>query len=141
MPVNDAVIEIWQANACGKYRHPEDKQDKPLDPAFLGFARSSTAEDGSCQFETVRPGRVPGYRGVLQAPHLNLSIFARGLLKRVITRIYFAGDTANEEDHVLAMVPPDRRETLIAHRDPHDATTWHFDISLRGASETVFFDI
>ncbi len=139
--IPDAMIEVWQANADGKYHHPEDTQEKPLDPAFRGFGRMPTTEDGSCVFETIKPGRVPGWDNSLQSPHLNISVFARGLLKRVVTRIYFAGDGANQEDPVLALVPRERRDTLMARPDPEHPGVWRFDIHLRGEQETVFFDV
>lgn len=131
-PVDDAMIELWQADAGGSYG---------VDPAFSGFGRLATNEDGACVFETVRPGRVPGWDQALQAPHINVSVFARGLLKRVATRIYFAGDAANAEDPVLALVPADRRDTLLARPDPGLAVRWTFEIRLSGDGETVFFDI
>lgn len=140
-PVPDAMIEVWQANAEGRYRHPDDRQDKPLDPAFNGFGRFATAADGGCAFETVRPGRVPDANNRLQAPHLNISVFARGLLKRATTRLYFAGDPANSEDSALALVPGHRRHTLLAHPVPYPPGLWRYDIHLSGERETVFFDI
>lgn len=140
-PTPDAMIEVWQANADGKYHHPEDTQEKALDPAFRGFGRMATIEDGSCMFETIKPGRVPGWDNALQAPHLNVSVFSRGLLKRLATRIYFAGDAANGEDPVLALVPKERRDTLIAHPDPEHSGVWRFDVHLCGEQETVFFDV
>ena len=139
--LNDAMIEIWQANADGKYNHPDDTQAKAVDPCFLGFGRMGTGEDGSCEFETIKPGRVPGPRNVPQAPHLNVAVFARGMLKQLHTRIYFAGDPANQEDPVLALVPVDRRETLMAHRDSARPVVWRFDLLLQGEHETVFFDV
>jgi protocatechuate 3,4-dioxygenase, alpha subunit len=141
VPVNDAMIEIWQADAEGKYNHPDDPQQTGCDPECRGFGRMGTGEDGSCVFETVKPGRVLGAGGRLQAPHLSVAVFARGMLKQQYTRIYFAGDPANDEDAVLALVPPDRRETLLAHPDPQNAGHWKFEIHLQGARETVFFDI
>jgi protocatechuate 3,4-dioxygenase alpha subunit len=141
VPLPDAMLEVWQANADGKYRHPDDKQGKPLDPAFNGFGRFPTSGDGSCVFETVRPGSVPGGNNSMQAPHLNISIFARGLLKRAATRLYFLDDPANMEDPVLALVPEKRRSTLLAHPDFGDSSVWCFDIYLSGERETVFFDI
>ncbi len=140
-PVPDAMIEIWQADANGKYNHPDDRQDKTVDPAFLGFGRMGTADDGNCSFETIKPGRVPGPGNVLQASHLNVAVFARGMLKQLYTRIYFDGDPANQEDPVLALVPEDRRETLIARPDPGSPGVWRFDLHLQGESETVFFDV
>lgn len=141
VPVPDAMIEIWQANADGKYHHPEDTQEKALDPACAGFGRMGSDAAGTMKFETIKPGRVPGPDNRLQAPHLNLSIFARGLLKRLPTRIYFAGDPANEEDPVLALVPKERRATLIAQPGPSKSGQWNFVIHLQGENETVFFDV
>lgn len=140
-PVPDAMIEIWQANAEGRYAHPQDMQQKPLDPNFNGFGRLASDQQGSCVFETIKPGRVPGNDGALQAPHINVSVFARGILKRLATRIYFAGDPANTEDPILALVPAERRSTLLAQPDTADKTRLLFDIRLCGGNETVFFDV
>ena len=140
-PLNDAMIELWQADSAGKYNHPEDPQAKTSDPACRGFGRAGTGEDGGCEFETVKPGRVPGPGNLLQAPHLNIGVFARGILLQLYTRIYFAGDPANEEDPVLALVPEERRETLLAKPDPTQPGGWLFDIHLCGENETVFFDV
>jgi protocatechuate 3,4-dioxygenase alpha subunit len=136
VPIEDAMIELWQADAGGKYDHPEDSQDKIPDPAFRGFGRLATGEDGAGVFQTVRPGRVEG-----QAPHINVTIFARGLLRHLWTRIYFEGDAANQEDAVLNLVPAQRRETLMARPDADQPGTWRFDIRFCGDGETVFFDI
>jgi protocatechuate 3,4-dioxygenase alpha subunit len=141
VPVDDAMIEVWQANSEGKYHHPDDHQEKPADPGCRGFGRVGTAADGSCQLETIRPGSVPGIGGNPQAPHLNIALFARGLLRHLYTRIYFAGDPANEKDPVLALVPRERRATLMAQPDPTRAGHWRFDINLQGEQETVFFDV
>ncbi len=140
-PVNDAMIETWQADAAGKYNHPDDNQEKTADPSWFGFGRAATAEDGSCTFETIKPGRVPGPGNTLQAPHLTLAIFARGMLKQLYTRVYFGGDEANSKDPVLALVPLERRETLLAQPDSAGAGRWKFDIHLQGDQETVFFDV
>ena len=140
-PVPDAMLEIWQANASGKYNHPEDTRDMPLDPDCAGYGRMGTDTSGCCEFQTVKPGRVPGPKDRLQAPHLNLSLFARGLLKRLATRVYFAGEAANEEDFVLSLVPSGRRATLLASTDPARTGVWRFDIHLQGEQETVFFDV
>ena len=140
-PVPDAMIEIWQADTEGRYGHPDDAQHETGDPGCAGFGRMGTAEDGSCEFETIRPGRVPGPGGVLQAPHLSVAVFARGMLKQLYTRIYFAGDPANHEDPVLALVPEDRRETLMAHPNSVRPEAWRFDVHLQGEQETVFFDV
>jgi protocatechuate 3,4-dioxygenase alpha subunit len=137
-PVPDAMIELWQADAEGNYKHDGSAAD---DAAFGGFGRMATAEDGSCTFETIKPGRVPSPGGTLQAPHINVSILGRGLLKRLSTRTYFAGDVANGADPILALVPEDRRTTLLAQPDPARPGGWIFEIRLRGAGETVFFDV
>jgi protocatechuate 3,4-dioxygenase alpha subunit len=137
----DGMVEIWQANADGKYNHPEDTRETERDPNFRGFGRLGTDKNGSCTFETIKPGRVPSWTSVPQAPHFVISVFARGVLKRLATRAYFAGDPANAEDPVLALVPEDRRPTLMAHPDPTQPGTWHFGIHLSGEKETVFFDV
>jgi protocatechuate 3,4-dioxygenase alpha subunit len=140
-PVPDGMIELWQADAAGKYDHPEDTREHSPDPAFYGFGRLATDADGCCVFETVYPGRVPDGRGGCQASHINVSVFARGLLGRLCTRVYFEGDSAPGEDPVLALVPQDRRPTLIARRDDMQSAQWNFDIRLQGEQETVFFDL
>jgi protocatechuate 3,4-dioxygenase alpha subunit len=129
-PVTDAMIELWQADTDGRYNRPD----------FSGFGRLCTDSQGCCVFETIVPGRVPGMNGSLQAPHINVSVFARGLLNRLVTRIYFAGNPANEEDPVLALVPHDRRGTLMAYPEPSHVSAWNFDIRLCSDCETVFFD-
>ena len=115
-PVADACLELWQANAAGRYAHPDDtRADKPLDPNFRGFGRVSTDADGGFRFTTIRPGPVPGRGNALQAPHIAVAIFARGLLKQLYTRIYFAGEPANDSDPVLSSIDdPAVRQTLIA---------------------------
>jgi protocatechuate 3,4-dioxygenase alpha subunit len=100
-----------------------------------------TNEAGSCEFETIKPGRVPGPGDIMQAPHLNLAIFARGMLKQLYTRLYFAADPANEEDPILGLVPEQRRDTLMARRDSTRPNGWSLDIHLQGDQETVFFDV
>jgi protocatechuate 3,4-dioxygenase alpha subunit len=139
--IPDAMVEIWQANAEGKYDHPDDAQEKPIDPDFGGFGRLSSDAAGRCVFETIKPGRVPGAQGALQAPHCNVSVFARGLLTRLAARIYFAGDPANGADPVLALVPKERRDTLMARPEQGAPGNWQFDIHLCGPQETVFFDV
>jgi protocatechuate 3,4-dioxygenase, alpha subunit len=140
-PVSDTLVEIWQANADGKYNHPSDRQPKPLDHRFLGFGRQVTNEKGVCTFETIKPGRVPGRGATQQAPHLAVAVFARGILKQLVTRIYFAGDEANTECPVLALVPKTRRGTLLAEPVRGQPGSWRHEIHLSGAQETVFFDI
>jgi protocatechuate 3,4-dioxygenase alpha subunit len=138
-PVPDGMIEIWQANAEGRYRHPEDLNGG--EDSFFGFGRMATDEQGWCRFETIKPGRVSASDGTLQAPHLNVGLFGRGLLKRLATRVYFAGDAANESDSVLALVPAELRHTLLAKPDGPDKGNWRLDIHLCGEDETVFFDV
>ncbi len=140
-PVPDGMLEIWQADASGKYDHPEDTQEQAHDPALCGFGRLATDSEGYCTFETVYPGRVPDGQGGWQASHLNISVFARGLLGRLCTRAYFNGDSALGKDPVLALVHEDRRHTLIARRDANEPAQWNFEIRLQGEQETVFFDI
>jgi protocatechuate 3,4-dioxygenase alpha subunit len=140
-PVTDAMLEIWQANAEGRYDHPEDDQEKLLDPAFHGFGRAATDATGAFCFHTIKPGPVPGIDGALQAPHLNVSIFARGLLKRLVTRIYFPDEPLNATDAVLNAAPGDRRATLIAAWNDSTRRVLRFDVILQGPKETVFLDI
>jgi protocatechuate 3,4-dioxygenase, alpha subunit len=142
-PLPDAFLEIWQANAAGKYDHPEDKQEKPLDPKFRGFGRCLTDQEGRYRFVTIRPGQVPGRGNALQAPHINVTIFARGLLKQLRTRLYFAdAAAANETDPVLSAIDdPALRRTLIATPTGGATPTYRFDIVLQGKGETVFFEI
>lgn len=141
-PVDGATVEIWQANAAGRYDHPEDDQAKPLDPAFHGFGRCLTDREGRFRFLTVRPGAVPGRGNSLQAPHVSVSIFARGLLNRVVTRIYFAGDPLNDADPVLSGLPDDKsRQGLMARTAGGNPPAWRLDIHLQGADETVFFTV
>ena len=138
-PVPDALVEIWQANAAGRYAHPDDHQAKPLDPHFSGYGRAPTNDAGGFSIETIMPGRVPGPDGSLQAPHLLLGILARGILTRLVTRLYFADDASTAEDPILALVPADRRATLLARPVRDDA--YRFDLHLQGDGETVFFDV
>jgi protocatechuate 3,4-dioxygenase, alpha subunit len=138
--VPDAMIELWQADANGKYNHPDDPRQKTPDPAFRGFGRQPTDQNGAVAFETVRPGRVAGIDGALQAPHINVHIFSRGILRHVSTRIYFAGEPSNAEDAILRLVPSARRDTLLARPDPQRAGTWTIDFRLCGDGETAFFD-
>jgi protocatechuate 3,4-dioxygenase, alpha subunit len=137
--VPDGLFEIWQANSHGRYNHPDDRRNLPLDTGFEGYGRASTFTDGCARFGTVKPGRVPWPDGGLQAPHINVSIFARGVLNRLATRLYFDGDPALADDPVLKLVEPARRDTLIAKRDA--AGAWRLPIHLGGPAETVFFDV
>jgi protocatechuate 3,4-dioxygenase, alpha subunit len=138
-PVNDAMIEIWQADAAGRYAHPADKRANP-NAAFKGFGRAGTDESGSYGFETVKPGAVAGPNGP-QAPHVVVAVFARGLLRQCYTRLYFSDDAANDADPVLRLVPQERRATLIAQRQGGEHAVYRFDIRLQGEGETVFFEV
>jgi protocatechuate 3,4-dioxygenase alpha subunit len=139
-PVPDAILEIWQANAQGKYAHPDDQQDKPVEPDFNGFGRIPTDVDGRFRFSTVKPGLVPGPKGKLQAPHLVVSVFARGLLRRLVSRIYFPDERANADDFALSLVPAERRPTLIATKMAGQERALAWNVHLQGPEETVFFD-
>jgi protocatechuate 3,4-dioxygenase, alpha subunit len=141
VPVDDALLEIWQANAHGKYDHPEDSQDKPLDPNFKGFARVPVSVRGAFRFTTIEPGPVPGPGGREQAPHLLISLFMRGILRRLVTRMYFPDDARNASDPILNLVEQDRRATLIAKKVPDAPGTLEWNIALQGPNETVFFDL
>lgn len=140
-PLPDALIEVYHADADGEYGQ------RTRDGGVSGFGRLPTNEEGVCVFDTIRPGAVPDGRGGVQAPHVNVCLFARGLLRHVYTRIYFQGDAGLATDALLALVPPDRRETLMAtpaegdERRTPNAEIWDFVIRLQGDSETVFFDL
>lgn len=141
-PVPDALIEIWQANAHGRYNHRADQSVASLDPTFLGFGRSGTGEDGSYWFETIKPGSVPFDKTQQQAPHICVTVFARGLLNHLVTRLYFEDEPANAHDPILHYVPEERRATLLAKREPGDAPiVYRFDIILQGEGETAFFNV
>jgi len=139
-PVGDALVEIWQANAHGRYAHPDDAQDKPLESGFTGFGRVATDDDGRFRFTSIKPGRVPAPNGGQQAPHLNVTIFMRGMLKQLLTRMYFPEEATNADDPVLSSVPAARRETLIASPVGDRAGALRWKVILQGAGETVFFD-
>lgn len=140
--VPDALIEIWQANAHGRFNHPADAGTAQLDLSFIGFGRSGTDEDGLYWFETIKPGPVPFDEKRAQAPHISVTVFARGLLNHLITRLYFADEPTNALDPILNYVPEQRRATLLAQRLPDStAVIYRFDIVLQGANETVFFNI
>ena len=142
-PVPDAMIEIWQANSYGRYNHPDDKQEKPLDPSFTGWGRSGTDKNCLFRFETIKPGPVPGAQDNVQAPHINVAVFARGMLLHAYTRIYFADEPANADDPVLNSIKnKKRRRSLIAAPATENGNTvYRFDIHLQGENETVFFDV
>ena len=129
-PVNDALVEIWQANAAGEYGSK----------AFRGFGRSATNENGEFRFDTIKPGRVAGQDGKFQAPHIGVNVFMRGQLKQLVSRIYFPGEASNDQDGVLALVPAARRSTLIAKAVGRPGEL-EWNVILQGKDETVFFDI
>lgn len=138
--VPDAMVEIWQANRAGRYNHPADvREDLSLDEDFAGFGRSGTGAGGEFSFVTVKPGPVPGPDGQLQAPHVMVSIFARGLLKRLVTRIYFPDEEeANARDPVLSSIEDkELPKTLIAREE---GGALRFDIRLQGEEQTAFFE-
>ncbi len=142
-PIIDGLIEIWQANAAGRYAHPEDaRKDIALDPHFIGFGRCALDQTGGFHFRTIKPGPVPGPGNTLQAPHIAFGLVGPGFLKRLVTRIYFPEARAeNAEDPILGIVPDNRRSTLVAVKDPAQSNLYRFDIRLGGDAETVFFDI
>jgi protocatechuate 3,4-dioxygenase, alpha subunit len=137
-PVSDAMLEVWQADAQGRFAESADGRGAD----FHGFGRAGTDGKGVFRFETVKPGRVPGADARPQAPHLSVIVFARGMTSHAYTRIYFSDEEeANTEDAVLSSVEPERRRTLIATReDTAGATVYRFDVRLQGEEETVFFD-
>jgi protocatechuate 3,4-dioxygenase alpha subunit len=144
-PLRDALVEIWQANAAGRYNHPADQQDKPLDPDFRGFGRAgSDFETGIFAFDTIKPGAVTGPGGRVMAPHVNIWLAARGINIGLHTRLYFADETAmNAADPLLNLIDnTERRKTLLAEREERRGQViYRFDIHLQGARETVFLDV
>jgi len=138
--IPDAMLEIWQADAQGRYANPRDTRALP-NAAFKGFGRCGAGAKGEFSFDTIKPGVVPDPDGKPQAPHILLAVFARGMLLHLYTRIYFDDEAEkNAADPILALVPPERRATLIARREAGSAT-YRFDIHLQGDDETVFFDV
>jgi protocatechuate 3,4-dioxygenase alpha subunit len=135
--VPDAMLEIWQADAQGRFSDPQDSRAL-ANSSFKGFGRCGTSADGF-SFETIKPGAVPGADGEPQAPHILLAVFGRGMTMQSVTRIYFDDEPANASDGVMALVPADRRDTLIAKKT--GPGVYRFDIHLQGDNETVFFDV
>jgi protocatechuate 3,4-dioxygenase alpha subunit len=144
-PVKDVLLEAWQADAAGIHAHPEDPRHREVAPGFRGWGRIITDFDtGLWAFETVKPGRVTGRNGRLQAPHVSLWIVARGINIGLSTRLYFNDEAeANAADPVLNLIEQvDRRATLLARRASRDGKpVYRFDIRLQGDGETVFFDV
>jgi protocatechuate 3,4-dioxygenase alpha subunit len=158
-PVLDGLVEIWQADAQGCYRHPADPRAGSVDPAFTGSGRVSTGVEGKFAFHTIRPGMVPAFAKAsasarspaadesagkpgeyqqMQAPHVLVSVLARGIMTRCWTRMYFEDEEANRTDPILQLVPANRRDTLIARRIGDGR--YRFDIILQGERETAFFE-
>jgi protocatechuate 3,4-dioxygenase alpha subunit len=138
-PINDGALEIWQADANGRYAHPEDGQKTAAGSAFRGFGRILTDGAGAFHFTTIKPGPVAGPGGKQQAPHLMVTLFMRGMLKHLITRMYFPDEPLNQTDPVLQLVPAERRATLVAASTEKSILEWN--IVSQGPAETVFFDL
>ncbi|MGX1103239.1 MULTISPECIES: protocatechuate 3,4-dioxygenase subunit alpha [Bradyrhizobium] len=139
--IPDCMLEIWQADAQGRFSDPQDARALP-NSSFKGFGRCGTDKNGAYAFDTIKPGSVPDADGKPQAPHTLLAVFARGMLLHLYTRIYFEDEAGNVADSTLALVPADRRPTLIARRKKAGTgNVYTFDVHLQGDSETVFFDI
>ncbi len=141
--VPDAMVEIWQADSNGIYAHASDSRSAEADPNFRGYGRSDTTRDCQYRFSTVKPGKCQYQdESSLQAPHINLRVFGRGILVHLQTRVYFADEeTANERDPVFSGLDPTRRKTLLASRGSMQGDTpiYRFDINLQGENETLFF--
>ena len=134
--VNDAVVEIWQADANGIYAHAQDARHGDADAAFFGYGRAATDDDGYYSFKTIKPGAVGE-----MAPHLNVRVFMRGLLLHTVTRFYFA-DEDNSADEIFNSIPADRRHTITMQRDDSEGTPiYRLDIHMQGERETVFFEL
>lgn len=139
-PIFNVLIEIWQANAAGRYNHPMDDRPLPIEPAFVGFGRASTDGEGRYWFETVMPGAITDENGV-HAPHITFVVHASGVAYPLLTRMYFEGDPRNDADPVLRRVPEGRRATLISEREDADGVPVHrFDIVLRGQREELVLE-
>jgi protocatechuate 3,4-dioxygenase alpha subunit len=135
-PVPDAVLEFWQADAGGRYLSSGTSSGSKAVP---GFARIATDDRGAFCVDTVKPGPVAGPGGQLQAPHIVVLIFMRGLLLHLATRIYFPGEPGNAVDPILVLVPEERQSTIIAKADLQDPHQYEWNVILQGKDETVFF--
>ena len=133
-PVPDAVLEFWHANADGTFHGEPGESGRPV-----CFTRAATDQDGTYRFAIAMPGAAVCDSEVRQAPHLAVLVFARGLMRHLITRVYFPDEAANASDTLLHMVPAERRHTLIARADGHNARTLEWNVVLQGPDETVFF--
>lgn len=142
--VRKALIEIWQANRWGKYEHPDDVTDAPLDPHFKGWGRALTNSDGQFEFHSIKPGAYPnpGYDNWMRPPHVHFSVFAAGVMERLITQMYFPGEPLNDVDPILNGIEDLRaRASLIARRlqDADGLEVYEFNLVLKGREETTFF--
>ena len=137
-PLPDALVEVWQADESGRFHDQPGIFEEPAPGGFRGFGRSATGADGHYTFTTVKPAGVPTEDGHEQAPHIAMSVFARGMLRRVVTRVYFESDPALDADPLLSSVDPQRRDTLVAGSDENG---YRFDVRLQGDGETVFLDV
>jgi len=147
-PIPDGLIETWQADPSGRFAHPDDPRGPVPDGdlEFRGFGRSATSHDGTFKIVTLKPGALPFGDGRTEAPHIDVSVFSRGMLDRSVTRIYFPDEAeANEADPVLQAVPAHRRATLVAvpvgEKESAGENLLRFDIRMQGENETVFFDL
>jgi protocatechuate 3,4-dioxygenase alpha subunit len=139
--VADSMLEIWQADGQGRFSDPQDARSLP-NATFRGFGRCGTDKQGGFSFHTIKPGPVPGPGGKPQAPHIVVAVYARGMTRQAQTRIYFSDEAANASDPILAYVPAERRETLMAKRVmTGQGGLYRFDVHLQGENETVFFDL
>jgi protocatechuate 3,4-dioxygenase alpha subunit len=138
MPIPDALVEIWQADPAGVLGGHTGIFEPPGEGEFRGFGRCPTGPDGSYAFTTLKPGATPLVDRTPQAPHIAMSVFARGMLRRVATRVYFPDSDANDSDPLLVTLESDQRATLMAKQ-----VSWgyRFDIHLQGDRETVFLDV
>jgi protocatechuate 3,4-dioxygenase alpha subunit len=143
-PVPDAFLEIWQADASGNYAQDNASEQQQIQqnsaPRFSGFARIPTNDLGEFHFATIKPGSVPGPHDHPQAPHLAVNLFMRGLLKHLVTRLYFPNDPGNTSDHILNLIDPARRSALIAIPSAINPNAFEWNIHLQGPNETVFFN-
>ncbi|MBV1868096.1 MAG: protocatechuate 3,4-dioxygenase subunit alpha [Marinosulfonomonas sp.] len=139
--VPDGMFELWQADSFGSFDHPEDDRGQESDASFSNFGRIVIDKDNRFVVNTIIPGRVPGQGNSLQAPHINVAFFARGIVRRLISRIYFEGQGANDEDPLLNSIDAERRPTLMARQSKTDPSEWHWNLALQGDEETVFFSL
>ena len=140
-PVPDAMLEVWQADPAGEYAQRVELEAHTGEGAFFGFGRIPTDADGKFRFSTIKPGSVRALDGTRPAPHILVSVFARGLLTRLVTRIYFPEDPSNESDYVLSKVEAERRGTLMAWSISNNRELREWNVILQGKDETVFFDL